>query len=105
MLQFDFGKNWADYSAHAISAERVRQASDDFAALHAEMGGVTGRSFLDIGFGQGLSLLSAAALGPRVFGIDINPTCEEVLNRNRRFFPDVENVNVPVSIGSILDER
>jgi 2-polyprenyl-3-methyl-5-hydroxy-6-metoxy-1,4-benzoquinol methylase len=104
MLQFDFGKNWADYSAHAINAERVTQAREDFAALHAEMGGVAGKSFLDVGFGQGLSLLSAALLGARVFGVDINPKCEEVLRRNQRFFPRLEELRVPVAIGSILDK-
>jgi len=103
-LQFDFGKNWADYSAHAINAERIKQARHDFYTLHAATGGVAARSFLDIGFGQGLSLLSAAALGAEVVGVDINPTCGDVLKRNQRFFPDIETLNVPVAIGSILDD-
>jgi 2-polyprenyl-3-methyl-5-hydroxy-6-metoxy-1,4-benzoquinol methylase len=102
-MQFDFGKNWADYSAVALNAERVREAQVDFATLLASAGGVAGKSFLDIGFGQGLSLLSAKAAGGRVFGIDINPQCEEVLRRNKQFFPTCENSSVPVVIGSILD--
>jgi 2-polyprenyl-3-methyl-5-hydroxy-6-metoxy-1,4-benzoquinol methylase len=104
MLQFDFGKNWANYSTHAISVKRVAQARADFVALHAEIGGVAGKSFLDVGFGQGLSLLSAAAEGARVFGIDIDPKCEEILRRNQRFFPELRELRVPVTVGSILDE-
>jgi SAM-dependent methyltransferase len=103
MMQFNFGQNWAEYSAHAINPDRVKQARDDFNALHACIGGVAGKSFLDIGFGQGLSLLAAAAAGARVFGIDINPVCEEVLRRNTRFFPEIEQSPVPVVIGSVLD--
>ena len=102
-MQFDFGENWAAYSAHAINAARVEQARSDFAALLAGAGGVSGKSFLDIGFGQGLSLLSAAASGARVFGIDINSRCGEVLNRNKALFPDVPNGDIPIAIGSILD--
>ena len=103
-MQFDFGRNWADYSAYALSPERVTQAQDDFATLLAIVGGVAGKSFLDIGFGQGLSLLSAAAAGGCVSGIDINPTCEDVLNGNRRFFPGLENLNIAIIIGSVLEK-
>jgi len=104
-MQFDFGKNWADYSAIALNAERASQAQEAFAALLAPAGGVAGKSFLDIGFGQGLSLLSAKAAGGRVLGVDINPTCEEVLRRNLAYFPSCEHASVPVVIGSILDDR
>lgn len=104
-MQFDFGKNWSDYSANALSPERVKQAQHDFAELLAAAGGVTGKSFLDIGFGQGLSLLSAAAGGAQVFGVDINPTCEEVLKRNQRFFPSLSDRDIPVLIGSVLDQK
>jgi SAM-dependent methyltransferase len=105
MLQFDFGKNWAEFSENALSAERIRQAAADFDALHAEIGGVGSRSFIDIGFGQGLSLLRAAALGASVLGVDINPKCGEVLRRNRSFFPEIQHTDIPLVIGSILDER
>jgi SAM-dependent methyltransferase len=103
-MQFDFGKNWAEYSEHAINPIRVEQARSEFDTLIAGAGGVSGRSFLDIGFGQGLSLLSAASSGAKAVGIDINPTCEAVLKRNRRFFSDIATVKIPVVIGSILDQ-
>jgi 2-polyprenyl-3-methyl-5-hydroxy-6-metoxy-1,4-benzoquinol methylase len=102
-MQFDFGQNWADYSANALTPERVDQARHDFASLVAPIGSLKDKSFLDIGFGQGLGLLSAAAMGAHVVGIDINPKCDDVLNRNRRFFPDVRT-SIPVIIGSILDD-
>jgi len=103
-MQFDFGKNWADFSEKALTPERVGQARQAFASLLEPAGGVTGRSFIDIGFGQGLGLLTAAATGARASGIDINPTCGEVLERNRRLFPELGGSSIPVLIGSVLDE-
>lgn len=101
---FDFGKNWMRFSQDALTGEKVSQAKRDFAAM---MQGVElrGRSFLDLGFGQGLSLLIAASLGAKTVGCDINPTCGEVLARNRRFFPELGESSIPTIIGSILDEK
>jgi len=103
-MQFDFGKNWADFSEHALDTDRVKEARDDFTGLLSVAGGLSGKSFLDIGFGQGLSLLNAASAGAAVFGIDINPKCEAVLDSNRRFFPELARLKIPIAIGSILDE-
>lgn len=103
-MQFDFGNNWADFSANALDDESVQRARQEFSALLERAGGVRGKSFIDIGFGQGLSLLSAAAEGARVVGVDINPKCGEVLRRNRVHFPGVVD-DVPVVIGSILEDR
>jgi 2-polyprenyl-6-hydroxyphenyl methylase/3-demethylubiquinone-9 3-methyltransferase len=102
-MQFDFGQNWADYSANAASDERVAQARRDFAKL---LSGVelNGRAFLDIGFGQGFALLSAAAMGARVLGCDINPRCAEVVARNQSRFPELHGRTIDVIIGSILDD-
>jgi SAM-dependent methyltransferase len=100
-MQFNFGENWAQYSDHAITPERLEQARKEFAELLAGIE-LQGRTFLDIGFGQGFSLLSAAELGARVVGCDINPVCGEVLERNRRHFPRVR-APIDAVIGSILD--
>ncbi len=72
MKQFDFGQNWSDFSANAATVERVAQARAGFSAL---MRGIEigGKSFLDIGFGQGFSLLSARAVGAAAVGCDISP--------------------------------
>lgn len=101
-MQFDFGRNWADYSRHALTRERVAQARTHFAALFQGVE-LSGRSFLDIGFGQGLSLLSAATLGARVVGCEINPRCVDVLHRTADMFPQVSVHDIPLVIGSILD--
>lgn len=103
--QFDFGKNWSDFSSGALTAQRVVQARTDFSSLmkHA-MVELNHRSFLDIGFGQGLSLLSAASERAYVVGCDMNPTCGEVLTRNRAHFPQLDGCDIPIAIGSILDE-
>jgi len=100
---FDFGENWSEFSEHALTPARVAQARADFAALLADVP-LQGKAFLDIGFGQGLSLLTAASLGGVVHGCDLNPKCAGVLLRNRRYFPEVAS-NPPVTVGSILDER
>jgi 2-polyprenyl-3-methyl-5-hydroxy-6-metoxy-1,4-benzoquinol methylase len=103
--QFDFGQNWSDFSSSALTAERVAQARTEFSRLmeHAIVD-LEQKSFLDIGFGQGLSLLAAASLGARAVGCDINPKCGEVLARNRVRFPELAGRDIPVAIGSILDE-
>ncbi len=101
-MQFDFGQNWAEFSRRALTAERVAQAREDFAHLFDGLE-LTGKSFLDVGFGQGLSLLSAAALGARAAGCDVNPVCAEVLRLNAALFPEVSAADIPLVVGSILD--
>jgi 2-polyprenyl-3-methyl-5-hydroxy-6-metoxy-1,4-benzoquinol methylase len=104
MKQFDFGKNWASFSKRALTAERIDQARNDFANL---MQGIPlkNKTFLDIGFGQGLSLLIAEEHGAKVVGCDINPKCGEVLRRNRALFPNIDqNHEPPIVIGSILQD-
>lgn len=103
-MQFDFGKNWDSYSRSVLSPKRIEQARTDFASL---MSGIAlqGSTFLDIGFGQGLSLLIAEESGANVVGCDINPKCGEVLIRNRVLFSTLTHRNIPpVVIGSILQK-
>jgi len=102
MRQFDFGQNWADYSAFAITPQRVAQARRDFEGLLAGIE-LRDRTFLDIGFGQGFALLSAAAAGARAVGCDISPKCAEVLARNKPLFPELAHREISCVIGSILD--
>ena len=102
-VQFDFGENWANFSRNALNSTKICQARADFQKLHEDIP-LEGRSFLDIGFGQGLSLLSAASSGARCLGIDINPRCLQVLDENRKaFFPEVADENIARIQGSILD--
>ena len=104
MRQFDFGENWSEFSANALTVEKVSQAREEFASL-VRSGAVhiEGQSFLDSGFGQGLSVLSAAAAGAVAVGCDISPKCAEVLERNSALFPEVAATRIPVVVGSILD--
>ena len=100
---FDFGENWSEFSTHALTPDRVAQARLDFARLLGDIP-LRGQTFLDIGFGQGLSLLTAASMGATVHGCDLNPKCAEVLQRNRPNFPELKTTP-PATVGSILDER
>ena len=101
--QFDFGQNWTEFSATAATPERAAQARTHFSAL---LGGVPleGRRFLDIGFGQGFSLLSARCMGAAVVGCDINPKCHEAIEHNRTLFPEAGHGPIPLHVGSILDD-
>lgn len=97
---FDFGQNWKEFSEHALDSAHYAQARAHFSEL---MHGVplTDASFLDIGFGQGLSLFCAAQAGARIHGVDINPKCREVFLANGRrleaMIPDAK-----ILVGSIL---
>src|SRR5258707_8547983 len=102
--RFDFGRNWRAFSENALSETRLEQARQDFRALLVGIP-LQDRSLLDIGFGQGLSLLLAAAEGAIAVGCDINPLCAEVLRENRRrFFPELSARTIPVVVGSILED-
>lgn len=101
-MQFDFGQNWAEFSKNVLTPEKVEQAKTNFADLVDGLE-LSGKSFLDIGFGQGLSLLSAVSMGANVVGCDINPKCTKVIEANAEFFPSVNISEIPMVVGSILD--
>ena len=102
VIQFDFGENWLEFSQHALTLEKVTQAKQDFSILIRGID-LQNRSFLDVGFGQGLTLLAASEMGASVTGNDINPKCTKVLGQNVQFFPSVSLPDIPIVIGSILD--
>lgn len=99
-MQFDFGQNWKEFSENRLDIEKVDQARAHFAELMAGVD-LKGKTFLDIGFGQGLSLLLAHLAGARVTGVDINPKCAEVVERNKPLLGVTEPIETVV--GSILD--
>jgi len=85
-MQFDFGQNWNDFSTNALTKDSVNQAIAHFKTLIG-VGSLANKSFIDIGFGQGLGLLTATTLNAQTVGCDINPKCGQVLEKNRqRFF-------------------
>jgi len=102
-MPFDFGKNWLDFSKNALTSAKVKQAENDFAKLFAGIE-LTGKTFIDIGFGQGLSLLIARQNGATVVGCELNPTCKEALEQTLIHFPHVKSTDIPIVIGSILNQ-
>jgi len=104
-MQFDFGQNWDDFSTNALTKDSVNQAIAHFKTLIG-VDSLANKSFIDIGFGQGLGLLTATTLDAQTVGCDINPKCGQVLEKNRqRFFDQVAPQQIPVQIASILEEN
>ena len=56
---FDFGQNWRAFASQALNSDSADAARRDFLDL---MDGIelADRRFIDVGFGQGLSMLCAA---------------------------------------------
>ncbi|MCK5536056.1 MAG: class I SAM-dependent methyltransferase [Bacteroidales bacterium] len=103
-LSFDFGSNWKNYSEKALSNSRISEARKDFLEFIGDEN-IREKSFLDIGFGQGLSLLLAAEQGANVFGIDINEKNKEVVLSNSKLFPELTIDVEKLYVGSILDDQ
>lgn len=99
---FRFGKNWKSFAGRALSPEHVDHARADFRKL---VDGIelSGSTFLDVGFGQGLIACLADEAGASVTALDVDRDNLEALEMTRRFFPDT--VPIKTTIGSILDER
>lgn len=101
---FDFGANWKAFSERELTPTRVLQAKQHFGRLFSGID-LRDRVFLDIGFGQGLTLLIATLQGANTIGCDINSTCRDVLRDNQqRYFPELSERTIPIVIGSILDQ-
>lgn len=98
---FDFGQNWKEFSENALDTKNYAQAQQHFSKLTQGIS-MVGVDFLDIGFGQGLSLLCAGRKGARIHGLDINPKCREVFLANaRRLESRIPDAHI--AIGSVLD--
>lgn len=101
MKRFQFGQNWTSFARSALTSERVDRARQDFSALLNGIS-VSGKTFLDIGFGQGLGIAFAAESGAaRVIGVDIDKNCCQAFLYTRQFFPKISDPEIV--IGSILD--
>lgn len=95
--RFSFGKNWQRF-IKLVDEERIAEAVD---ALHDKLGDLTGRSFLDVGSGSGLSSLAAVRLGASVVSFDYDPEAVECTNQLRERYAPAANWSVLQ--GSILD--
>ena len=98
---FDFGSNWKHYSARALTTSRVEGAREAFCELTFGIE-LKSRSFLDVGFGQGLTALCAADAGAAVCCLDVNPRCAEALELTSQFFLPEAKEKLTLIAGSIL---
>lgn len=98
--RFTFGANWESFSRQALTSEKVAQARGDFLGLYQGIE-LRGKRFLDVGFGQGLTLCLAAEQGAKAHGVDIDPQSQQALTATKALFPEIQ---IPsTTIGSILD--
>ena len=100
-MRFAFGKNWQAYVSNVLTPDKVNQARNAFKKLFDGID-FPGKSFLDIGFGQGLSLCIAQEMGAAVFGIDIDEDNIAALKKTVTLFGSCE---IPkIRMASILDQ-
>ncbi len=98
---FAFGKNWQAYVQHALTPQKVAQAKTAFLKLFEGIE-FRGKSFLDIGFGQGIALFAAQERGAHVMGIDVDEENLRSLTKTAQMF---HSQQMPVvRIASILDD-
>lgn len=103
-IAFDFGANWIEFASKSLETSDVDRARQDFKKL-VRHGGVSKGSFLDIGFGQGLSILVAAEMGLCATGIDVNnKNCTAFVEVRKKFFPKLDT-SINLFIGSILNDE
>jgi len=101
--QFDFGKNWEDFSRQRIDVDRLALACQSLRTL-VEKDSLAGLTFLDVGCGSGLFSIAAHQLGAsRVIGIDVNPLCIETSQKNRERL--ISRSPVELHVASALDAR
>lgn len=98
--RFEFGANWAKFLA-ALDDERISKAEE---AIKSMLGvdDLTGKTFLDIGSGSGLSSLAARRIGAQVTSFDYDPksvACTAELKR--RYFPN--DPDWKIEEGSVLN--
>ena len=97
-MQFDFGRNWADF-ARSVDEAHVARAVTSLQRL-VDRHHLAGKTMLDIGSGSGLSALAALRLGARrVFAVDLDPnSVETTRSLLGRFAPGENWEAVPLSV-------
>jgi len=102
--RFEFGKNWQSFVRTAFSEQRVRSAVAGLQRL-LNSDHLTGKSFLDIGCGSGLSSLAALTLGAeRVVAFDYDPNSVQA-STTLREQAAISAQRWRITQGSILDDQ
>ena len=103
MKTFDFGQNWRNFSSRALNNHAANSARKDFQDLMEDIE-LPGCWLLDVGYGQGLSVLCAAESMANVVGLDINRKNEKPLTEAHKYFPNVDLQQTQnISLNSLVD--
>jgi len=109
--RFAFGRNWARF-VEGLTLPQIDLARQALArSLHLPPEGeapLSGRRFLDLGCGSGLTSLVARQLGAEVVSIDFDPeavACAEELRRRYRAEDAASRRGWQITQGSALDEE
>ena len=98
--RFQFGKNWSRFLS-TLNDQRIAEAEQAIGRM-LDVSDLTGKRFLDVGSGSGLSSLAARRLGASVHSFDYDPqsvACTAELRR--RYYPNDDSWKVEE--GSALD--
>ena len=99
--RFQFGRNWSRFLRKLDEAhiQRAEGGLVEFLGTN----GLSGKTFLDVGSGSGLSSLAARRLGAKVVSFDYDPESVAcTLELRRRYFPT--DTHWTVAQGSVLDQ-
>ncbi len=100
--RFAFGKNWAAFLS-LMSPQRIETSVTALRTL-LKTDTLSGKTFLDIGSGSGLSSLAAHQMGAAVTSFDFDTNSVGCTNElRRRYAADMKNWTVQQ--GSVLDEQ
>jgi 2-polyprenyl-6-hydroxyphenyl methylase/3-demethylubiquinone-9 3-methyltransferase len=100
--RFGFGKNWKNYLTF-INKDKI-SLSKKAICNFLKKDNLSGKTFLDIGSGSGLSSLSALELGAKVTSFDYDADSVECTEQLREKFSR-KSANWKVSQGSVLNKE
>ncbi|GAK57257.1 probable 3-demethylubiquinone-9 3-methyltransferase [Candidatus Vecturithrix granuli] len=102
-VTFSFGKNWQDFVHTSLTPERITAAKERLTEF-LELSNFTGKHFLDVGCGSGLSSLAAYELGAqKIVSFDLDPDSVRTTAKLKELAGNPEHWTVLQ--GSILDQQ
>jgi 2-polyprenyl-6-hydroxyphenyl methylase/3-demethylubiquinone-9 3-methyltransferase len=100
--RFEFGNNWQSFLS-VLDEERIKDAQKSFCDFLGEKD-LTGKSFLDIGSGSGLSSLVARRLGAKVHSFDYDANSVACTKELKRHYFNDDSL-WQIEKGSVLDRK